>query len=256
MHPTLFKIGTFEIPTYGVILMVAFIVGLALARKRAAKFGFTPDQIDNVSFGLIICGILGARILFMIQEWPYFQAHPSEIYTLQMRGLTSFGGIIGGAIWLIYWCVRRRQSILGLMDLMAAPMLIGHVIGRVGCLMNGCCYGGPTTLPWGVEFNHEAFARHPAQLYDSLVNLGMLGLLFLFEKAPRKVGQSAGMFFMLHGASRIFYEFFRIGSSSTTIGGLPITDAQVAAGIFVLIGAVIFVRAARKPLPTSEAIPV
>ncbi len=262
MLPVLFKIGSFEVRSYGVMMLIAFLVGLWVVRRRSKLYGFDYSQIGDVTFWALIAGVLGARIVFIAQEWSYYSAHPKELYTLQFAGLTSFGGLIFGFLAVLIWAWRKKANLIRLMDLLAPGFLIGHVIGRVGCLLNGCCFGDacPPNLPWGIHVEGSTVLHHPAQIYDSLMNLAAFGLLLFAERKNLRSGQLVALFFMLHGAARFVYEFWRAGTdaqvaageaSSTYWGNLGITQAQAMAAAIVLAGAVMWAVCARRGARTA-----
>lgn len=243
MHPELLKIGNFKIASFGAAMVVAFLLSLLVASKRAERFGFTKQQVSDVAFVAIIGGILGARVFFIIQDLPYFLSHLDQLFSLQMQGLTSFGGfIVGGAVAAI-WCRRKNLSVIGFLDLASPAFLVGHAIGRIGCLLNGCCHGAvaATAFPFTV-YSAEAKAQTvPAQLYDSLMNVVIFFVVLQLEKKSSKPGFTFGLAMTLHGLTRFIYEFFRAGSSSTTIGSLPFTEGHIMAllvsafGLFFLL---------------------
>src|SRR5687767_4779067 len=142
MYPALFKIGGFKVHSFGVMLIIAFFSGLWLALKRAGRYGFQRSEVFDFAFWTLLWGVLGARIVFILQEWSVYRDKPSDLLTLQFQGLTSFGGILFGLGYLAYYCTRRKKSLLDILDLLCLPMLLGHAIGRIGCLLNGCCFGG------------------------------------------------------------------------------------------------------------------
>jgi phosphatidylglycerol:prolipoprotein diacylglycerol transferase len=248
MHPVLFRIGSFEVPSFGVMMVLAFLAGMGLATARAARYGVTKQQVQDASFWALLAGIFGARIVFIVQELPYYLKHPDQLLTLQFRGLTSFGGLIFGALAVVWWCRKQRVPVLNMLDVAAPGFLIGHIIGRFGCLLNGCCFGGacPPDLPWGITVAGSTHLHHPAQVYDAGMNLMVLaGLLLIESRGALFVGQLTGLTLMLHGVTRFIYEFWRAGSleqvarneaSSTYWGSLPITQAQAFALVLVVIG--------------------
>lgn len=263
MYPVIYKHGPIEIRSFGVMMVLAFFAALWLVRKRAPQYGLTAGRVSDVSFWALLAGIIGARIVFIAQEWDHYSKHLNELLTLRFEGLTSFGGLFFGAAVVALWAYRYRIPFRNLADLFAPGFLIGHVIGRIGCLLNGCCFGGvcPPDMPWGIHVEGSPVLHHPAQAYDSLMNLAALGLILAFEKRPHRRGQVAGLFFVLHGLTRFIYEFWRAGSdaqvargdaSSTYWGTLPITQAQGMAIGLILIGAVMFAVFARKPVIQQE----
>lgn len=259
MYPILFRIGSFPVHTYGVVMIIAFLVGLLIARKRALKYGISPNKLSDMAFITLIAGVLGARILFLIQEPP---RDWHEYFSLQFAGLTSFGGLIGGAIAVIWWAKKSKTPLRALLDVLGPPLLVAHAIGRVGCLLNGCCFGGecPATLPWGIHVDASTHLFHPAQIYDSLMNLAGFGLVLLIEKRGLRLGQVFAIAIGLHGLSRFIYEFWRAGTeaqvrnglaSSTYWDGLGITQAQAAAAAIIVLAIVLFFVYKKKPVEAS-----
>ncbi len=247
MYPTIFHYGSFKLASFGVIMVLALLAGLTLARKRAPSHGVNPDTIVDISYWLIISGILGARIFFIAQEWKYYSTHVGELLSIQFQGLTSFGGFIVGTIVAAYACKRKGVSPLAYLDIIAPAFLIGHAIGRIGCLLNGCCHGQPAPESFFLRvFSYENHQyNQPAQVYDSLMNVGAFFLLIWLEKRNPRQGFTFGMMMILHGLARFIYEFFRAGASSTTIGTLPFTEGHVMAAGIMIVGAM-FVARARK----------
>jgi phosphatidylglycerol:prolipoprotein diacylglycerol transferase len=258
MLPVLFKIGNFPVHSFGVVMVIAFFAALMLIRSRAGRYGLTPTQVSDVSFWTLIGGVLGARAMFIIQELPYYLKNTDELFSLQFKGLTSFGGLFVGAAVVAVWARRNNVPFRTIGDLFAPGFLLGHIIGRVGCLLNGCCFGGacPPSTPWGIHVEGSNLLHHPAQIYDSLMNLAALGFLLWFERRKNHaVGQVAGLMFVLHGLARFIYEFWRAGTvaqvargeaSSTYWGSLPITQAQAVAIGMMVFGAFLLALYARR----------
>ena len=266
MHPILFTILGFQVHTFGVAMVVAFVLSVSLARARGPRFGITKDQIGDMAFWAILAGVLGARLFFVAQEWRHYSEHPRELLTLQFQGLTSFGGLLCGLVAGVVWARRKGIPVRNLLDAVAPAFLVGHVVGRIGCLMNGCCFGGvcPVGTPWGIHVAGSDLLHHPAQVYDSLMNLAALGLVLAVERrAPLKAGQVTGLVIALHGVARFVYEFWRAGTeaqvasgeaSSTYWGHSPFTQAQGMAFALVLLGGAFFALARRRvPITVADA---
>jgi phosphatidylglycerol:prolipoprotein diacylglycerol transferase len=267
MHPTLIKIGSFEVPSFGVMIVLGFLAGLFLAIKRAPKYGITPAQVQDVAFYALIAGIIGARVVFIALEWHYYSAHLNEVLSLRFAGLTSFGGLFFGMAAIAIWCRKVKVPFLALCDIFAPTFLLAHAIGRVGCLLNGCCFGGvcPADYPVGIHILGDDRLHHPAQVYDSLMNLVALGVILQVERIRAFSGQIFALFMVLHGIARFIYEFWRAGTpeqvargaaSSTymVISGqqLPITDAQVMALAMVLAGGIMYEVFSRRKRPEAR----
>ncbi|MBI1755827.1 MAG: prolipoprotein diacylglyceryl transferase [Fimbriimonas ginsengisoli] len=255
MHPVLFQIGTFKVRSYGLMLAVAFVVGLIITRRRAPRHGFDVPAITDACLYAVLWGVVGARLAFIVQELPYYLAHPGELFSLQFQGLTSYGGLLFGMMSLAFWCVRRGKSLVRMFDLVSVPFLVAHAIGRVGCLLNGCCYGHACAPGvWGVHVEGLTGLYQPAQLYDSAMNLAGAGALVFIERKGLAMGQAFAAAFIVHGIARFIYEFWRIGSTSNVLPGLPISDAQVVSGALALLGIVLFVLYGRRA-HTQQEIP-
>lgn len=249
VHPDLFTIGGFPVKSFGVLLVAGVLLAVWFARIRARKYGLQPDLIYDAAFWAVVPGVLGARITFIALEWPFFRDNPDQLWSLQFAGLTSFGGLIAGTIGLLVWARIRKVPLLPLLDVMGAPFLLAMAVGRVGCLMNGCCFGRPTELFFGVSFVTTEGTHHPAQLYESALLLISIGVLWMAEKRKLPSGGSCALALVLYGFSRFVYEFWRAGTpeevraniaSSTYLQGLPITQAQATALVLGLIGAVAY----------------
>jgi len=255
------NLGPMPIHTYGVMIVVSFIAGMWLVQRRAKLYGFKPDKVLDMGFWGLIAGVLGARIAFILQELPYYLKHQSELYSLQFSGLTSFGGEILAVIAIVLWARRNKFGIVAILDLAAPGYILGYAIGRIGCFLNGCCYGGvcSPSLPWGVHFADAVGLHHPAQLYDTLMNLAALGVLLWAERKRLLPGRLAALTLILHGTARFIYEFWRAGTdeqvkqglaSSTYWGSLPITQGHAMALVLIAIGVVWYFIAGRGTVPT------
>ena len=258
MLPELFRIGDFPVRSFGVMLLLGFALGTWLALRRAEKYGIDKDALTTLAVWAVIMGVIGSRVFWVLQEWGYYSQNPGHILKLTEGGMTSYGGIAFALGTVAIWCKRTGTRFATMIDLIAAPALVMHAIGRVGCFLNGCCYGAPCSLPWAVTVHPEAgavYLGHPAQLYDTLMSLAGAALLLWIEKKTfprRKPGAYGAMFFILYGIARFVYEVFRSGFSSASTWGVPLTDAQVLAVVMVLAG-LIWLFAIRNKTSEPEA---
>lgn len=259
MHPVLFHVGDFPVRSFGVALMVGFLVAIWMAAKRAKLYGMTEQQVQDGALWVILGGVLGARVLFIAQEWKRYEGNWTEIFKLQMDGLTSFGGLLGGAIAILVYARIKKFKATQFFDVVGVPTLVASAIGRVGCLLNGCCYGhhvdhsppgvpllGPNGSPI-LDATGKTVYVLPAQLADSaMVLLGAFAIAWLERKKGLPSGVSIGLTLAAYGLSRFFYEFLRAGTSSTTIGNSGITEAHLAALGMAIVGGVIAIVSSRK----------
>ncbi len=262
MHPVLFHIGSFPVRSYGLMLIIGVLVGLWMAYRRAPRYGINPDKLADLMIWLLLPGILMARATFILLNWSDYAAHPEQIWTIQFQGLTSFGGFIGGFLGFLGWVKFSKTPFWRAADLLSVPWLVGNAIGRVGCLLNGCCYGHQTDAPWGVHVEGLAHTYEPAQIYESILCLVAAYLITLAERKRLDLGKPFALSLIGFGASRFIYEFWRAGTeiqvaagqaTSEYMGGLPITQAQVMAGSVVITGIIVYLF--RRNRPTADAVP-
>ncbi len=260
MFPVLFKPFGFEVRAYGVLLMLGLVVAVFWARARAPRWGIDPERTLDAAFWGIIPGILFARLGYIVQEWDRFSQHPNELWSFRFEGLTSFGGVVGALLGIYVYTRRAKVPTLAFFDIASVPLLAAHAIGRLGCLLNGCCYGHRTEEWFGVRVIPLQGLFTPAQVFDSAYVLVGAFLILLFERRKRPDGQSIALTVLFWGVARFFYEFSRAGTneevargaaSSTYWGSLPITQAQGAALVMVVVGAALFVVFGRKTRGTE-----
>lgn len=243
MFPRLFQIGSFSLPSYGVLVALAFLVALWMASRFARKQGLNSEKVVNLGVYCALTGMLGAKIL-MIALDPEYRAHPGEIFslaTLQSAGI-FFGGFIFALVFAYFYMVKQGLPVFSTADIFAPGLALGHGIGRLGCFAAGCCWGKPTHLPWAVTFNNPysttgvplGIPLHPTQLYEAFGEGAICLILLSLMKRAHKDGSIIGMYLVLYGIGRFGVEFLRMHDSSNPLGG-PFTLEQwislaVAAG--------------------------
>ena len=148
MFPQLFHIGKFFLPTYGLLVSTGVLLGLWISVRNSAKQGIDPDDSWNLGVLVVLCGIVGAKILYIVNDWGYYSTHVGDIFswsTLQAGGVFS-GGLIGAAVAAVWYIRKQRMPALATWDAFAPGLAFGHAIGRVGCFAAGCCYGNPPVI--------------------------------------------------------------------------------------------------------------
>lgn len=262
MHPILFKLGSIEVRSFSVIILIAVALGCWLVKRRCSRYQIPWSEMTDLIVWVVVAGVLGARLLFIAQEFGSMK--PSEIWSLRFDGLTSFGGIIGGLFVVAFFAKRRKRPMLSYLDILMPAMVLGQAIGRFACLLNGCCYGVacPTNFPIGIPAVGHPGLVHPAQMYETAILLPLLAILLAFERRNPARGQVAMLGLAFLGLARFIYEFWRAGSeaevkqglaSSTYWGSLPITQAQAVALALILVGLVGF-AACRRNAPDTVAV--
>jgi len=220
MYPRLFEIGPLTLYTYGVLLAAAYLVGLKLAMVRAKTRGLDANRVLDLGIYIIISALVGAKLLLLITDFRTFRADPRELLTLARSGGVFYGGLIL-AVTVALWYIRRvGLPLWTTCDVFAPGIALGHVVGRFGCFFAGCCYGKPTSMPWGITFT-DPFAQtnvgtplgvplHPTQLYEAGAELLILGVLLFTERKGRPFpGRTFWLYMLLYAISRFIIEFFR-----------------------------------------------
>ena len=234
MHPVLFKLGPVTIYSYGVMLASAFIISALLISSRTREFGIPRAQIMDFFVWVLIGGILGARVLYVLTNLSYFWANPVEIIMLHHGGLVFFGGLGGGLLGGVFFIKKRKLSFANITNLIAPYILLGQAIGKIGCLLNGCCYGRPTHLPFAVLFPGGREFLHPTQVYEALAYL----ILFLFLRALQARSAFRGNIFLLYlifySIVRFFIEYFR-ADSPLFLFGLTLFQLISLAVVFIAV---------------------
>lgn len=207
MHPIICRIGQFTVYSYGLMLVIAFIVSSSLAGIKARKENLNPNDIFNLVFIVFIFGILGARIFYISYNLAYYLKNPRQIIMFQYGGLSWFGGLIAGFISGVVYLKNKKLPIYKVLDLIAPFLALGQAIGRIGCLLNGCCYGRESEF--GIYFPVHDKVLIPTQIYSSLILVLIFITLRFLQERPHKEGKVFFIYLLLYSVKRFFIEFFR-----------------------------------------------
>ena len=273
MHPRLFEIprlfqigpfsaGPFTVYTYGVLLATAYLTGLQLALVRARQRGLDPVRMLDLGVYIIIAALVGAKLLLLMTEFDSYRSNPAELWSLMRAGGVFYGGLIAAVLVAFWYITRHGLPLWTTCDLFAPGIALGHVIGRMGCFMAGCCYGRPTTLPWGVTFT-DLFAAtnvgtplgvalHPTELYEAGAELIVLVLLLTTERKGRPFpGRTFWGYLLLYALSRFIIEFYR-GDPRGVVFGVSTSQfiSLILAPLSVVMLAVLS-RRTSAPAPAS-----
>ncbi|HXT12812.1 MAG TPA: prolipoprotein diacylglyceryl transferase [Candidatus Angelobacter sp.] len=241
MHPIAFNLGPLTIHSYGVMMALAFIAGLWTASRRGVHDGIAPDKIFDIGPWIVGGTILGARVLYVTTYWhDSFAGRPWwSMFAIWEGGLVFYGGLIGASLAAILYARVKKISIWKLADVLAPSIALGYVFGRIGCFLNGCCYGRACSLPWAVTYpvgnlnGAPTFPVHPTQIYDSLLSLLLyLGLAWLYRR-KKFDGQVFAAYLLCYAVTRSIVESFRGDYPPDHIHVLHLTPGQlVSIGIF------------------------
>ncbi len=251
-------------PTYGLLVSLGVLIGLWISVRNSAKQGIDPDNAWNLGIIVVMCGIIGAKILYIINDWSYYAAHPGDIFslsTLQAGGVFS-GGLIGAFAAAAWYVRKHHMPALATCDAFAPGLALGHAIGRIGCFAAGCCWGKPTSHFWGVTFTSPIAnalvgtplneALEPTQLFESAVELVNFFILAWMLKRKKFDGQIMGSYFFLYGVARFFLEYLRGDPGRGEVFGGIITGTQLVALCLIAAGGFIWwLRPGMKQVPAQ-----
>jgi phosphatidylglycerol:prolipoprotein diacylglycerol transferase len=258
VHPIAFKLGGLTIHWYGIMIALAFVVGMWTAGRRGLRHNIDPNQIQDAAIWLLVGGIVGARLLHVVTYWEDFRGRGFlELFKIQNGGLVFYGGAIGALIagGLFVWL--KKLPFFKLADAIAPSVALGSVFGRIGCLMTGCCFGGACSLPWAIQFpngspawdeqHHQHLVGatdaplpvHPTQIYDAVANLLLYaGLVWLYRRKTFN-GQVFAVWLVGYAILRSVVELFRGDYGVHRVGVLTpaqmVSAAILAAGIALLV---------------------
>lgn len=215
MHPILFEFGSITIYSYGFFVATAFLLGLAIAAWQARIKGLDYSLVPDLGFYLILGAIVGSRLLYILIHPQYFWENPLYIVQFWKGGLVFLGGAIVSTLVALFYLHYKNQSFWSWADAFSPGIAAGQAVGRIGCLMAGCCYGKICSLPWAVTFTDPntlapaGIPLHPTQFYHSLAGIITFSLLLYFRKKLKYSGQLFALFLVLYGIFRFAIEFFR-----------------------------------------------
>jgi len=245
MHPILVHTRWLDIYTYGVLVAVGFLVGIAVAAHRARREGLRPEQISDLGVWLIVSGMLGGKLFHVIFFWNDFVAGwRAEGLRSLREGFVFYGGFICAAIGAVVYLRAKRLPIAKVLDILAPCLALGHAFGRLGCFFYGCCYGKVCALPWAARFPQPHTMAgtpvHPTQLYEVIGNIALFFGLSAFAKRKQFDGQVWWLYVLGYGILRFVIEFFRGDYSAYYLG--VFTIGHVTAAVMVAVALVALAR--------------
>ncbi len=260
MFPKLFELGPVSVYSYGLLLALAYLLGLQLALRRARAAGLDPNRVMDLGLWVVLSALAGAKLLLVAIDLPHFLANPGEIFSMIRSAGVFYGGLILAVAVGLWYMRRHGLPVWTTADLFAPGIALGHVIGRLGCFFAGCCFGRPTDVPWAVTFTNPLAAEivgtplhvplHPTQLYESFAELVILGLLLAFEKRGRPFpGRTFWGYMAIYGLTRFVIEGFR-GDDRGMVFGLWSTS-QFISLLLVPLSLAMLVHLSRRPAPAA-----
>ena len=268
MYPELFRIGTFPITTYGIFMALGMLLALFVASRLAARDGLSKDRIYDLGLWTLVGGLVGSKILMVLVE------PDVQIFTLDFlrSGGVFYGGLIGGFLAVAILVPLYKLPFWKVADALAPGVALGQGFGRQGCFSAGCCWGKPTTLPWGVHFTelgHEYTGvpivgpdggdlhLHPTQLYESFIMLAVFGILVYLHRKKKFDGQILITYGIIYSIVRFSIEFIRDDPRGDLFGFTTATGLSTSQGVslIVAIASVIFMIMRLRKVANAPAVP-
>ena len=263
MYPLLFELGPLSIYSYGVLLATAYVVGLRFALHRADRAGLNGQRVMDLGILIIISALVGAKLLLFLLEFDRFTSDPAQLLVLLKSGGVFYGGLLL-AVPVAWWYIFNYQlPFWTTCDLFAPGIALGQAVGRMGCLLAGCCYGQTTEVPWGITFtNTLAFtnvgtplniALHPTQLYEAAAMLLVLGLLLAGEQRWKPFpGRTFWTYLLLYGSARFIIEFYRGDPRGLVFDTMPTSQFVSALIVPVSLGMLVYLGRGKGPENASS----
>jgi phosphatidylglycerol:prolipoprotein diacylglycerol transferase len=261
VFPHLFHLGTFGVPSYGLLVAIGVTTGLFTAVRMGRLQGLNGERMWDLGVFVVLAAIVGAKLLLIVNDFGWYSQHPREIFSLStlQAGGVFYGGLLAAILVSALYMRAHHMPWLRTADAFAPGLALGHAIGRIGCFAAGCCYGSPTTSWWGVTFTNPTANEisgtplnvplHPTQLLESVVELANFLVLAWMIRHKKFEGQIIGAYLFLYGVARYFMEFLRGDPDRGSVFGGAMTGTQFISILLVLTGGVLWLRRAEIQQP-------
>jgi len=253
--PILFHLGSFNIYTYGIVIAVAFLTALFFILKKAKKEGVKEEHIYNLVLSIAIGSLVLGRIFYFFVNIGEFSSF-LDIFAIWRGGFFGIGTLFGGLLGALIYTKKAKLDFAQIMDLIAPYVALAFAIGRIGCFLRGCCFGMPTTLPWGIVYSENSLAAeagfagvplHPTQLYHVLCNFIIFLILLRINKInklKKPKGMTFLLFLLLFSLQRILIDFIRYYPPEYYI--FSFTIFQLAYALVFIFVAVLLLKRLRE----------
>jgi phosphatidylglycerol---prolipoprotein diacylglyceryl transferase len=228
------SLGSLALPTYPLLLLIAFWAGLGLAAHQARRLGLDSDHVYNAGLYGFLAGLIGARMGFVLAHWENYASDITQAFSLSRSALSTGEGLIVGVLMILIYLQKNKVPLGVFMEALAPGLALALAIGQLGAFLGGEGLGSPSTVPWAVEI--AGTSRHPVQLYEAAVALLILGFLLALKASPWP-GFSFWLLIVLYSASQLFLEIFRARPQFIGDGYLMaqiVSLAVVVAGLTIM----------------------
>ncbi|MFC1962858.1 prolipoprotein diacylglyceryl transferase [Chloroflexota bacterium] len=224
IDPILLSLGPFTVSWHGLFIAIAMAVGVWLSARLASRAGLSQETMYAISVWVIPGGIVGARLVHVIDYWGYYSTNPGVILNVWAGGLAIWGAILGGAFTAVIYARVRRLPLAPYIDLAAPGLIMAQAIGRIGDVINGEHISKITSLPWGVLYTHHGSPSfglpptHPAVAYELLMDLLIFGVLWKLLGRIRPSGSVFLLYLTTYSIGRFFLSFLRLDTNTVLLG--------------------------------------
>jgi len=252
------RLAPIYVHSYGVMLLIALAAGTWWLNRTGRDYGFNLEDWIDFALVILLSGVVGARLLYVLLHLPEYGSAPITILYVWQGGLAFHGGVAVAIIAGYIFARARNISFPLLVDLSAPALALGYAFARIGCFLNGCCYGTECHLPWAVTFpsgteaGADGFPRHPTQLYACGASFIIFLILSRIQPRIKARGDLFLLYLVLYSVYRFIVEFFRRGATANVFAPLaPLTEAQTAS-IIIGLGALIWMLLRRRKIEAEE----
>lgn len=259
MHPTLVDLGFYQLPSYGVLVALGVVAGLLTLKRRGDRAGLDGAQLVDVGLWLVIWALVGAKGLLVLVELPRYLHDPAELIGLVRAGGVFLGGFLAAIVAAIVLFRRHRLPALATMDAFIPSVALGQAIGRIGCLLAGCCWGSRCNLPWAITYTDPAAAAnvgtplhvalHPYPAYESLLDFGLYLVLELLYSRRPSAGRVFATYLLAYGSGRFLLELTRGDAARGFVLSGALSTSQLIALAMIGLGTALQFVIARRRTP-------
>jgi phosphatidylglycerol:prolipoprotein diacylglycerol transferase len=257
MHPDIISIGPLSIHAYGVMMALGFLAGLGNWILLGRREGHSTQFCTDLMFWIMVSGIVGARTAYVLENWTVYAADPQSIIRLDQGGLIFYGGFVAAAGAVVFFARRHKVPLPRLFDFVVTSVPLAHALGRIGCFLNGCCFGSCTaavphvqfprnSIPWLSQLRGElidsnaawSLPVHPVQLYEAAFNFLCFGLIVWLYRRKLRPGIVSGVYLVLYAIGRFSLEFMR-GDRGDRMAVQQLSIGQFISLLVLLAGIVV-----------------
>jgi phosphatidylglycerol:prolipoprotein diacylglycerol transferase len=252
MYRTILDFGAVGIRSYGVMLAIAFWVGIEISARIARKRGYDHLLIVDLGLVILLSSVVGSRFLYVITHLPDFRGDPWGVFKVWEGGLTFYGGLVAAVVLGVLYLKRRKQPVAAITDILAPQIALGIAIARIGCFLNGCCFGKESALPWACVFPPDSLAGsvmhglhlHPVQIYAAIANVIIAIILWGLLRKRLPAGSVFAGLLILYGVWRFVIDFWRYYEADLLLGGVGVQFSwnQVVSAVLIAVGIGLLLR--------------